>query len=429
MGVQVTVPNKRQTAITVDENDNLIVPEGRTVDGVDVSELPGAIAAAEQHAEDVAAAAQAAAESHADTVAANAQAAAQSHAATALAGHGIDDALAIESNAGDRPLTGLNFLGITVADDGTVAMQLTSGGANGGSPKVFAGNRSPQGSVNADFGDLYLRAGGSTTTSGLYVGNSAGGSSWRVFINTAVGGSSGSIPHLNTSSVGFYSIDATFTYEGSARALAVRSPGTGSSARGFVSADNAGTTRGWFGYVATGTKTVLDFTGAASGGEIVGSVNVDGNWTFAATRTLTVNTPTAAGHAATKGYVDGAVPTFAEGTWSPTVSNLTGYEATPTVEWARYTRIGNIVRASVALSCTFTTGGQKQLQVTLPVARGGNFASNYQATGGGGVESPSPTYTAGFVRAVSGAQRVRFVAPVAATTSTGAIHFEFTYEV
>lgn len=118
-----------------------------------------------------------------------------------------------------------------------------------------------------------------------------------------------------------------------------------------------------------------------------------------------------------------------EGTYSPTVSNLVGYEATPTVQWAAYARIGDFVTASVALSCFFNDGTQKALEVTLPVARGSNFSSQYQAAGGGGVEYAAPTYAGGFVRSVSGAQRVKFVAPVSATFGSGAVHFQFSYRV
>lgn len=114
------------------------------------------------------------------------------------------------------------------------------------------------------------------------------------------------------------------------------------------------------------------------------------------------------------------------GTWTPTVSDLSGYSSA-NVWGAQYVRIGNFVLASVVILCQCSTETWKTLEVTLPVERSGNFSARYQAVGGGGVELPTFDYVAGFVTAVGASQRVRFSVPLSVTNGPAEASFQFSY--
>ena len=83
------------------------------------------------------------------------------------------------------------------------------------------------------------------------------------------------------------------------------------------------------------------------------------------------------GYAGGVGSID--VPTLANGSYSPTITNISGTSSL-SVSNALYTRNGNVVDVSIVGSFT-TTGSTPSFSVTIPVAK--NFTNTYDVIGEG----------------------------------------------
>lgn len=103
----------------------------------------------------------------------------------------------------------------------------------------------------------------------------------------------------------------------------------------------------------------------------------------------------------------GALSAFGleSGSWSPTFSSNTNLDA-PTSAYGNYLRIGDVVFFSLRFAAV-TSGATatRSVEMTLPVARTGNFAGT-DATGAATAYSSVSTTIAGRVQSVTGAQRL-----------------------
>lgn len=110
------------------------------------------------------------------------------------------------------------------------------------------------------------------------------------------------------------------------------------------------------------------------------------------------------------------------GTWAPTLTNVAN-TATLLAEGGIYTRIGNIVTASVMITCTPTGLGGNEVGFTLPVAS--NFSATYELIG---VGNPSPAGDNAAIAADTTNDRARLI--FAATSGTArSYRINFQYQV
>jgi hypothetical protein len=148
-----------------------------------------------------------------------------------------------------------------------------------------------------------------------------------------------------------------------------------------------------------------------------------------------VNTDFASGSLATAS-VRGTVDPYStngvvySGTATPTVSNLSNLDATPSVT-LKYTRVGSIVTCTFVTTMDPTTAASvnTSFEMTLPVATA-NFASVNNAHGVANSQRlANATGDAGAVFAVSGAQRVRVQFSSMVSTSVMNVYGSFQYEI
>lgn len=119
-----------------------------------------------------------------------------------------------------------------------------------------------------------------------------------------------------------------------------------------------------------------------------------------------------------------AAITFASGTYTPTLTNGTNIAAsTPVV--CQYMRVGNVVTVSGSLSATCTSAGvASRLTISLPIASTFAIPSN-----AGGILMSSSNTLAFTIGAISGVGTTAQADLSAATTSSQACPFSFTYQV
>lgn len=82
----------------------------------------------------------------------------------------------------------------------------------------------------------------------------------------------------------------------------------------------------------------------------------------------------------TSSWAANEVPKLSQGTWTPTLSNITNTSSSSVAGAGSYMRVGNTVTFSVELSITPTSGAsQTQVDLTLPIASA--FANSYELSG------------------------------------------------
>lgn len=181
-----------------------------------------------------------------------------------------------------------------------------------------------------------------------------------------------------------------------ARKIVVRAGGSGSSA-GLYLETAGGSTRLLFGYDANALRSRIQ--AAVSPADLVG------NWSVPSGSFFSVPTPTASGHAATKGYVDAlaGVP------WTPTVTGTqhTG-NGNGVVGW--HVRLGDLVLFGLGFTAEDSSASApKRFTVTLPIARTGAFLNRRQAwgSGSGGINNATSDPTHIGVKSVTGEQLIQ----------------------
>src|SRR5690606_19875312 len=130
--------------------------------------------------------------------------------------------------------------------------------------------------------------------------------------------------------------------------------------------------------------------------EKIASTALDG-WSFGVSPA--VPTPTADAHAATKAYVDARC---LSGEYTPTLSNHSNV-TTGSINHASYVRVGDQVTVYYHFTMNETSAGNITVDVSLPVARSGNFP-NTTSAGGSGTRGPASDIAAIRTNTVSGTQ-------------------------
>lgn len=156
-----------------------------------------------------------------------------------------------------------------------------------------------------------------------------------------------------------------------------------------------------------------------------GNLSFTGDGSF--TGTVSVATPTAGGHAATKDYVDAAVSTGAtSGTYTPTITNGTGVGYSLAHEFG-WQRIGNRVTVTGVFE-TYPTSASPTVVlgvgISLPIAS--NFTSQYNLSGTETTNHPDVTGRGMWGDTATDVANVTFVSN---TTSTAKIYVNFMYTV
>lgn len=98
---------------------------------------------------------------------------------------------------------------------------------------------------------------------------------------------------------------------------------------------------------------------------------------------------------ATTAFVQNAISASTSGTHTPTLTNVTNVNGTPSANEGVYTRIGNVVTFSVTVSLQATAAGTVELGISLPVAS--DFSASYNASGNANSSIVSSATVAGQV--------------------------------
>lgn len=117
-----------------------------------------------------------------------------------------------------------------------------------------------------------------------------------------------------------------------------------------------------------------------------------------------------------------ALPTFASGTYTPTLTNITNVAASANSA-AQYLRVGSMVTVSGAVTVDPTAAGSTVLDISLPIAS--NFASVGQLAGTANAPAPNES-GAVFANITDDRARLQFTA---VATINAVWYFHFTYRI
>lgn len=125
-------------------------------------------------------------------------------------------------------------------------------------------------------------------------------------------------------------------------------------------------------------------------------------------------------------WVNGVI--VQSGTYNPIVTPGVNM-GSPVVNAGKYTRIGNLVNVVISFAYNASaTGTLSTCNITLPVAKSGNFNNVYDATGMGSQVDNNNGFTGIQVRAANGGTVVNlFLSPVASNGAPIQADITFTY--
>ena len=122
--------------------------------------------------------------------------------------------------------------------------------------------------------------------------------------------------------------------------------------------------------------------------------------------------------------------TIVSGTYTPSVTNL-GNVTSPTARTSQYMRIGNIVTVQFRVDISVTAANTSSFfQITLPIAPGSNFSSDYQLNGSGAIQNNNTIPTTGFyIYAANGTSNAQIVCISGNFTGGQVFYGSFSYSV